>query len=275
MLQDRRLYVSPFCLLILLGCAASATGGDTEGDGTGGSSGGTTVVGSGGAVTSAGGSASAGGSSGTSGGASGVGGGLSTGGTGTSTGGTTAAGGGTSTGGDTGTGGSSGSAWATFDSDLDGFSITYENTAGADTATHDGTTGDPSNGSMELDVKVAGPDEKVFVSGYPASPLDLTGHTITARIKLDSGLSDDESCPGGAYIFAKSGDGYDFARGTWTNLSVSDGWVTLTMDTGDPDYTEGFVASDVREIGVAVSSGGTCGSDPYGAAIVHVDTIAF
>jgi|GEM_PF-6368208 len=269
------------------GTAATTSGGTTSGGTTSGgtTSGGTTSGGTTSGGTTSGGTTSGGTTSGgtTSGGTTS--GGTTSGGTtsgGTTSGGTTSGGttgsGGTTSGGTTGSGGtSSGNAvWASFDSELEGFSITFDDTTGgSNSASHDSSDGDPSNGSVRIEAMIAGPNEKVFFSGYPISALDLTGDTITARVRLDSGLSSDESCPGGAYIFAKSGEGYVFARGEWRNLSASEGWVTLEFNTGAPEYDEGFLPSDVREIGVAISSGGDCGSAPYGSAVAHIDSISF
>jgi hypothetical protein len=72
-------------------------------------------------------------------------------------------------------------------------------------------------------------------------------------------------CPGGGYIFVKTGEGYDYSHGAWQNFEfdVRGSWIDFTMDMGLPDPFEGwdekkYLPSDVRAVGIQISTGAGC-----------------
>ncbi len=166
-----------------------------------------------------------------------------------------------------------------FAEDLEGFFISSEQTSGgsSSTATWDAAQGDPETGSVQLDLSTAGPNESVEFTREFATPLDLGGTQLTARVKLDSGLSGNPLCRGAAYILAKSGPSFVYARGAWLPLSSADGWSTLSMDLEAPALEDGvFDAADVREFGVGLATGdASCASPDWQSAQIHVDTIDY
>lgn len=166
-----------------------------------------------------------------------------------------------------------------FAEDLQGFFVSFDSTTGDPSSSYswDETEGDPIIGSASLTISTMGADESVFFTRALASPLDLSGAELTARVKLDSGLSGNPLCPGGAYVLAKSGDSFVFARGKWQTLSTANGWTTITMNLDAPEWSAGgFAATDVREIGVGIATGGAeCVEPDWQSAQVHVDSIDY
>ena len=112
----------------------------------------------------------------------------------------------------------------------------------------------------------------LFAQNYP-TPLSLKGTTVTAQIKLDSGLiGDPVSSVARAFLVLKSTSSYVYATGIAINLDTSAGWTTITIDPDNPaGIPFGYDVCDIREIDVEIDTGplGT-----YTRAIVHIDTIA-
>jgi len=167
----------------------------------------------------------------------------------------------------------------TFDADLEGFEVGWAESGGSqDTALQDATTltwdsanGNPDPGAMSSTSPFAGPENKAQLQ-ITVSSTDLTDGTVTAWIRLESGLSTDEANPGGAKLFVKSGSGYVWASGPWANL-VEGEWTQLTLNTALPDYEDaGFDPSQIVQLGVEFETGGAAG-DFWTSATVTVDTI--
>jgi hypothetical protein len=203
------------------------------------------------------------------------------------TGGATATGGGTSTGSSTSaTGGDAGAGTGTggggsdvteigFDSNLEGLANGYTDGFGMGGAGGGGAVGDviqdPADGGVaKLTIPFSGTDQQYHVSVNFEEPLNLSGKVITARVKLVSGLNDAPANPGGATLFAKSGDDFVWGAGTWTNLDTELGWTELTFATDNAEG--GFDASDVREIGIKFATG-SAGS--FSEAVVYIDYIRY
>jgi hypothetical protein len=267
--------------------APSQGGGGTAGaSGNGGSAGATGVGGSAGSL---GGSAGgAGGSAGSPGGGGGGGGGGLGGGPGGSAGATS----GTGAGGTLGNGGSvdggagtdgttAAFAWY-FDTSTEGFTLSPfglpGNLFGADasappTLVWDGTAGNPSPGSLALTGTFTDYDQSLFTTIASNPPVNGTGKTIHAWVKLDAG-----SFPsgGGVQIQASSaGDGSVF--GTLTMLSAGT-WVDVTLDLGAAHTaTPAFDPSQLTQIGIQFSTG----DPPAGAGAFttmtptfHIDSVS-
>jgi hypothetical protein len=223
-------------------------------------------------------------------GVGGTGGSASTGGTGgapVSTGGSEPSGGTSGSGGAPGIGGISGTAgeggtpdpgpplpgpWL-FPSDLEGWEVPYVSPLGLPVTTaHDAAVGDPALGSVSVSVGFDAVDQKVQLSIALPTEADLRGAAVTARIRLDGGLSSDIDNPGGAQIFVKTGDDYAYAKGLWTTL-VPTGWRTVqfVIDSPAPPVAATYDPSRVREIGIEIATGSSGSS--YQTANIHLDTV--
>ena len=137
----------------------------------------------------------------------------------------------------------------------------------------DSTIGSPTPGSAKLEIPFSGVSQQLlFAQNFP-SPLNLTGTTVTAQIRLDSGIiGNPVTSVVRAFIVIKSTAAYTYATGIATNLDASAGWVTLTIKADAPDARPSdYNPCDVREIDVEIDTGqlGT-----YTTGIVHIDTIA-
>ena len=104
------------------------------------------------------------------------------------------------------------------------------------------------------------------------SSVDLTGKVLHAWVKLDSGFF-----TGGVQLHAGAGPSYVFASSEYTTFAALDTWIELTLDLAEAQTTvPGFVANDIRQIGVQFDTG-----DPYEGgtfttpvdAVFHVDSI--
>jgi hypothetical protein len=163
----------------------------------------------------------------------------------------------------------------TFDADKQGFALNdYANpsrtnlaAAAGSTAvpvlTWDSAAGNPSAGSLQLAAMFSAYKQYADVILNLGSE-DLTGKTLHAFVKLDSGLF-----TGGATLHAGLGPDYTFAGGAWTTLNIGD-WIELTLDlTGLTN------AGDVRQIGVQFDTGDPEDAGTFGSAVAssfHVDS---
>ena len=188
--------------------------------------------------------------------------------------------GGKSSGGNAGTSGSSsggsaptGNGWR-FPTNSETWAASYgepSSAPGSSSVSWDSGVGNPENGSLELTVPFSGTDQKLDVS-IGIEPTSFAGKTITAKVKLDSGLSTSPDHPGGAKLYVKTGDGFVYADGGWTNLEGD--WASLSLNVSSPG---GFIAgahdpADVREIGVEIATGS---QGSYAGASVHIDSIVY
>ena len=217
------------------------------------------------------------------------------------TGGSDGSGGSGDTGGTGGSGGSGGTGGAGeggsgiqpmlvygFDEDLEGWSVIY-------TASQEGV--DPVDpGDVELDwaedegnpggalrAEIPFTDAGQYIGfglDLTSEPLDLTGRTITAWVKIVSGVGDADDLmtnPAGAKIYAKSGEAYVYAAGTFNNITEIGEWLEIDFDLEYPDYVDEangiFDPSEIREIGIQIDTGGTSMSAQPG--VVLIDGISY
>jgi hypothetical protein len=266
--------------LFAFACGATGSGDDSSG-GSGTGSGATSGSLAGTGAVSSGGSDSSAGNLGSSG---------------------TLGGGGVSAGG-TGGGGLTGATKAyTFDNDLQAWLVQYTSAGmiGAGTmkgmaataipktdvmASWTGTDGDPSTplGAMQLNIPYTSASQYVGVGISLSTKVDLTGKVITANVKVLSGLGDPADLmtnPGGAKLYVKSGPGYIYASGEYTNVTVIGSWIPITFDLSVPPSYEAvdpdggvFDASDIREIGLQLDTGGT--TTTATAAVDLIDSVQY
>lgn len=257
--------------------------GESGKGGKGGSSasGGSTTGGKGGSNTGGKGGTNTGGAGGAKGGTGGG-----------NTGGSSAAGGTGGSSGKGGTGGAGGLAgWGgsgnttglvvynavwTFDEDLQGFAVGYSEpqTLGIGATTvHDPDDGEPDDGAVALTLPFDGPMQTVELGVPLPRILDLTGQTLAARVKLDSGFFGNTPEPGGVKVFVKTGDSSSvYADGAWSDL-VEGEWITAVFDLSAPDSDDGIDPTDVREIGLTFKS--TAADAGWTTGTFHVDTVGW
>lgn len=146
---------------------------------------------------------------------------------------------------------------------------------------HDAAEGDPKAGSLKLTIPFTKTDQKVGVAVNLDPPVNLTGKTVVARVKLASGLNANPSTPGGAKLFVKSGAGdlWLYADSGWNNLATADGWIELELKADAPGgYVStsdagAYAASSIRQIGIEVATGGVGAG--WETAVVNIDTVGW
>lgn len=133
---------------------------------------------------------------------------------------------------------------------------------------------DSPDGSLKLTIPFDGPGQLLLLGRLFNTGLNFIGTTVTARIKLDSGLIVGPSDTGSANLVLKTTGAYIYDAGPAVVMDPSAGWVTLTIDPDAPSVaaaSSGHYACDVREIDIEIRTGDT-GS--YQQAVVHIDSIA-
>lgn len=191
----------------------------------------------------------------------------------------------------------------TFDGDLNGFDIDpFPTTSPVNlgalsvdggtlvTATFDGTVGMPSPGSARIDATFSDYNQVVaFRHVYQTNPtsINLTGATLTARVRLDATGPDGGATTftgGVARIYALSTPttpGFYLAEGGTVLLSDNN-WHTMTFRLNGAEFIDpSFDATNVVQIGVHIATpppvAGDAAAPPYGAPqtiSVHVDTLS-
>jgi hypothetical protein len=135
----------------------------------------------------------------------------------------------------------------------------------------DGMPATPVQSSVKLTIPFDQPNEELLFA-QNMSGINLMGETVTAWIKLDSGLNTDPVNNGRAFLILKSTAAYNYATGVAKPLDRTAGWVQLTVDATHPSQTPtGWDPCDIREIDVSIQTGGL---GTYTTAVVHIDTIA-
>lgn len=120
-------------------------------------------------------------------------------------------------------------------------------------------------GAIKVSIPYATPSQYVGVGISLPVGVDLTDKIIRAKVKVLSGLGDPVDLmtnPGGAKLYVKTGVGYVYAAGTFTNLNVIGSWIAITFDLTAPSFVAmseagTFDPKDVREIGIQFDTGST------------------
>jgi hypothetical protein len=179
------------------------------------------------------------------------------------------------------------SAVATFGSIFDQWMVAPNSTPpelapvlGADGAVTSGTIqeldlsdGNPTNGSVKLTIPFTAPSQTLLFARLYNNPVNMTGATITAKIKLDSGLITGPTDIGQAFIALKTTAAYVYAAGPDITLDPSAGWMTITANADAPSagLFPGYTSCEVRELDVIIQTGQ---AGNYRQAVVHIDTIS-
>lgn len=176
-----------------------------------------------------------------------------------------------------------------FDAGLEGWSVLFANAAEGITPLDKGevtlewsATEGETGGAIKATIPYNSKSQYVSFGVGLATPVDLTGKTLRARIKVVSGLGDFADAanpPGGSKIYAKSTPGYVYANGSYTNLAMLNSWITLTFNVARPDFIdeanlEGvWDTTSISEIGIQIDTGSTALAPA--PAVVLIDTVTY
>jgi hypothetical protein len=149
--------------------------------------------------------------------------------------------------------------------------------ASGTTLSHDNQNGEASPGALEVLAPFDGYNQKIEFQVSLNAPLNLTGKTVRARVRLASGLSTDPAHPGGIKFFAKAGPDYDYASGVWTNLNPGGGWTDVTFAGDAPILVPGvFSPAQVRQLGFELRTfNDSSDSSKVSPAVLFVDSISY
>jgi hypothetical protein len=147
----------------------------------------------------------------------------------------------------------------------------------------DSTTGDPAAGSMELQLPCNAYGQFVDYQFILPVITDLGKKTLSVMIRLDSGFSPDPSAPGNVYLYAKSGDNWDWGQGgAQPIVPTSSGsvgqWIQYTFPMASPasGSTAMFDPGYVKAVGIHLTTGaGTGASGPPTPAVFHIDSLGY
>lgn len=149
----------------------------------------------------------------------------------------------------------------------------------APTFAWNGTDGDPSPGCLKVTVTFTGFMQYVDPQVNVATPVDMTGHPLKARVRLVSG-----SFPaGGIQFHASSGltgaNAYVYAAAPFinsTSLTVGT-WITISLDPDTLSSFDGrpFDPTQIVQIGVQFTTGSPFegGVPTFGDAVFEIDTV--
>lgn len=155
---------------------------------------------------------------------------------------------------------------------------------GVAVATHDPAVGDPlgNAGSVLLQLPFSGPSQKIEFEGNVATGaagdvgINLAGRSITARIKVDSGLTMDPNNPAGVKIYVKTGPTSLYADSGYINLNTTTDWQTVIWANVSTavyvDPAGAHTPTDVRQIGLEFDTGA---AGVYTAATIHLDSVTY
>jgi hypothetical protein len=144
----------------------------------------------------------------------------------------------------------------------------------------DSTTGDPTPGSMELDLPCNAYGQFVDYQFILPVITDLGKRTLSVMIRLDSGFSPDPSAPGNVYLYAKSGDNWDWGQGAAQPIAPTSvgQWIQYTFPMASPasGSTAMFDPGYVKAVGIHLTTGtGTGASGPPTPAVFHIDSVGY
>jgi hypothetical protein len=178
-----------------------------------------------------------------------------------------------------GFGGAGGTVLFAFPFSLQGFT-SLPNTTGdpsvlstQSTVSFDGAVGSPSPGSVRLVIPFSADAQQADFYGVTGT-LNLTGKTLYANVRLDSGFGLDTFYPGGVILFAFTTPSMYLGQSYWQDLPPSwmGTWHEFTFDLSSPDLADAYYdPSQVMAVGIAFMTG-SINSVP---ASIHVDTIGY
>jgi hypothetical protein len=165
-----------------------------------------------------------------------------------------------------------------FDCGTDGYGVTYVSSASlAPSVTWDGIAGSPDPGSLVVAAAFSSAGQEMGLARViGGTGIDLSGKTLTARIRLDTGLSTDAANLASARLYVVTSSQWLCGIGQAVKLSPGGDWVTLTLPVDSPNYTctsstGAYDATQVMELGVDINTGAR---GTYTAGTLHVDSIS-
>ena len=135
---------------------------------------------------------------------------------------------------------------------------------------------DGSSGLLEVHAPFNGFNQSVDLEWHPDAPIDLSGQILMARVLVADGFVTGTGAVGGSYLFAKSGVDWLYAYGHWQNILQDDygSWIELEFELDSPNYAmDGFDPTQIRAIGVQISTGAGEGDTLPSSATVCIDHI--
>jgi hypothetical protein len=170
----------------------------------------------------------------------------------------------------------------TFDTGTQGWTVLWSNITDGGvqdcSLTWSSTVGDPSPGSLELKAPFHAPNEALNMGIYFPGGIDLSGRTLTLRIKLVSGLSSDPNHLGAVMPYFQD-TGYTWADNGSTSVSDTaagpDGWVTITANVDHPAGTvaAGYTPQSIYLVGIQFSTRGCGVPNACSPADIFIDSI--
>ena len=116
--------------------------------------------------------------------------------------------------------------------------------------------------------------------GRHEAKVDLTGKTLTAFVKIVSGLESgrraDVRAARRAALHQEQAPVTTTQASTYTNITAVDTWVPLSFELDNPSFVADAGAldlTDVREMGVQINSSGT--TTTAAPAVVLIDTVSY
>ncbi len=163
----------------------------------------------------------------------------------------------------------------TFDSNLQTYELTTNITTPdggtVPAKSFDSAVGDPSAGSAKIVATFTGYGQNVDLQANISPSVNLTGKTIKARVKIDSG-----TVPNGYVQLHVSSTGYIYANGASASLTAGS-FVDVTMNPASPNFAAAnFDRSQIIQIGVQIGTGTAPegGTFPTPAPLTfHIDSI--
>jgi hypothetical protein len=130
-------------------------------------------------------------------------------------------------------------------------------------------------GAVEVTIPFSAEDQLVSVVLTPFQ-YNLSGLTLSARVKLGKGLTSDEAHPGHARLAVKAG--LELVHATGPEVELVEGeWLTLRIDTRNPDTVDKsedpYDPNNVYEIAVEILSGENAGTK-YTTATAFIDDLS-
>lgn len=157
-----------------------------------------------------------------------------------------------------------------FDADVEGWKAQYTSSEVEedlidvdDLAISWSEDGGEPGGALQADIPYSAPSQWIGYGVSLSPSIDLTARIVSADVMILEGVGEPDdlmNAPAGAKIYAKSGDGYVYAAGQYTNIDVIGDWTTIYFDVAFPDYVDeangAFDPSDIRELGIQFDTNG-------------------
>jgi len=150
--------------------------------------------------------------------------------------------------------------------------------------TFDKDVGGPTPGSLKVVVPFTAYDQQAdLLSTFDDTALkNLSGKTLFAQVRLDSGFSPDVSAQGGLVFYVETTTTWIYGQAPWQNVdpTVND-WAEYKFDLSAPDLVNtkpNFDPTKVKAIGFRFDTGsGNVTPAPAAptAATFHIDTIGY